>query len=297
MKPTLKKSITIIALMSMSTALAAQALMSPEVVYGEDDRIETYEASANAQKLAASTAGMFKKNETISLAKFTLFSPDTLGKRMNLCPGEKFSEQATPLDCSGFLVGPDLLVTAGHCIQDQSDCEKVGWVFDYKVDERTGRPPVLMTNKNIYSCKEVVEARLESTPDGRRIDYSLIRLDRKVTGRRPLKIRTEGKIKNGEKVVVIGHPSGLPQKVAGGARVVDNSAQNYFQTNLDTFGGNSGSAVFNGMNGTVEGILVRGRKTTKKMTQAALVCTEPRMKSLTFDDTAKVFLVSLILPP
>ena len=32
----------------------------------------------------------------------------------------------------------------------------------------------------------------------------------------------------------------------------------YFSSNLDTFGGNSGSAVFNADTGEVEGILVRG---------------------------------------
>jgi V8-like Glu-specific endopeptidase len=233
-------------------------------VYGEDDRIETYETGRNTQALANSTAGMFKKDETITLPGLTMFAPHTLAKKMNLCPGERYAEQATPLDCSGFLVGPDLLVTAGHCIQDQSDCEKVGWVFDYKIDEKTGRAPVLMNNKNVYSCAQVIEAKLEATPDGKKVDYSLIKLDRKVVGRTPLKIRTSGKVKTGEKIVVIGHPSGLPQKVAGGAKVVDNAPENYFQTNLDTFGGNSGSAVFNGMDGVVEGILVRGAKDYEK---------------------------------
>ena len=32
----------------------------------------------------------------------------------------------------------------------------------------------------------------------------------------------------------------------------------FFSANLDTYGGNSGSAVFNAVNGQIEGILVRG---------------------------------------
>ena len=57
--------------------------------------------------------------------------------------------------------------------------------------------------------------------------------------------------------MVIGHPSGLPTKVAEGASVrsVDTA---FFTANLDTYGGNSGSAVFNSLSGEVEGILVRG---------------------------------------
>ena len=44
-------------------------------------------------------------------------------------------------------------------------------------------------------------------------------------------------------LVVIGHPSGLPTKIADGAWVRNNESEYYFVTNLDTFGGNSGSAV------------------------------------------------------
>ncbi len=58
-------------------------------------------------------------------------------------------------------------------------------------------------------------------------------------------------------LVVIGRPSGLPTKVADGAQV--RSVNDVFLVaNLDTYGGNSGSAVFNAVTGVVEGILVRG---------------------------------------
>jgi hypothetical protein len=89
-------------------------------------------------------------------------------------------------------------------------------------------------------------------------DFALIRLTRKVTDRRILAFRTAGKIEDASEIVVIGHPTGLPTKVADGAFVRGNDNPFYFVTNLDTFGGNSGSAVFNAKTGVVEGILVRG---------------------------------------
>ncbi len=46
-------------------------------------------------------------------------------------------------------------------------------------------------------------------------------------------------------------------KIAGGAKIRSVRDQ-YFIANLDTYGGNSGSAVFNSSTGEVEGILVRG---------------------------------------
>ena len=57
---------------------------------------------------------------------------------------------------------------------------------------------------------------------------------------------------------MIGHPSGLPTKFAGGAAVRNNQQNAFFVANLDTYGGNSGSPVFNSNTHAVEGILVRG---------------------------------------
>ncbi len=74
-----------------------------------------------------------------------------------------------------------------------------------------------------------------------------------------LKYRTEGSPKKGDNIVVIGHPSGLPTKIAGGANIRSVNSV-YFQANLDTYGGNSGSAVFNADTGLLEGILVRGER-------------------------------------
>ena len=56
---------------------------------------------------------------------------------------------------------------------------------------------------------------------------------------------------------MLGHPSGLPMKYTGGAKAFE-IEDNYFTTNLDSFGGNSGSPVFNAKTLEVEGILVRG---------------------------------------
>jgi V8-like Glu-specific endopeptidase len=63
----------------------------------------------------------------------------------------------------------------------------------------------------------------------------------------------------GSEVLVIGHPTGLPTKLADGA-VIRSLKETYFIANLDTYGGNSGSAVFDANSGLVEGILVRGEQ-------------------------------------
>jgi len=88
-------------------------------------------------------------------------------------------------------------------------------------------------------------------------DFAVVELDRPVTNRTPLTLRQQGQIDVGQGIFVIGHPAGLPTKVAGGASV-RSQGNGYFVANLDTYGGNSGSAVFNKSNGQIEGILVRG---------------------------------------
>ncbi len=250
-------STSAIALGALVVSSAIANDKSTKVVYGEDNRIETHEASKAEQKLAHSTAGMINTIKTIKVGDKIMLPPYTIKKEMNLCADEKFADQPSAVVCSGFLVGPDLLVTAGHCIQTQADCQEVSWVFDYKESSKKQRTDILVPAKNVYKCKKLIEGKLESTTTFKK-DYALIRLDRVVTGRTPLKVRTTGKVKTNTDILVIGHPSGLPQKVAGGAKVLENTPENYFKTNLDTFGGNSGSAVFDAKTGSVEGILVRG---------------------------------------
>jgi V8-like Glu-specific endopeptidase len=245
----------------MGNAIASNE--STKIVYGEDNRIETFQASKLHQRLASATAGMINNNKVVKIGDQMMLPPYSLKHDMNLCAEERFAEQPSAVVCSGFLVGKDLLVTAGHCIQTQKDCDEVSWVFDYKVKEANQKTDILIPAANVFRCKKVIDAKLESTKD-KKVDYALVQLERVATGRAPLKFRKSGKVSMGTELIVIGHPSGLPQKVAGGATVLENSAANFFQTNLDTFGGNSGSAVFDAKTGVVEGILVRGAKDYEK---------------------------------
>ena len=109
--------------------------------------------------------------------------------------------------------------------------------------------------ENVYSCKKILVSKYDPLE---REDYALVKLDRAVFRRRPLRFRKKGKIADGASVIAIGHPSGLPTKIAGNAKVRQNDHPIFFNANLDTFAGNSGSPVFNKKTGLVEGILVRG---------------------------------------
>jgi V8-like Glu-specific endopeptidase len=175
---------------------------------------------------------------------------------ISFCPGTRYTTQPNPSMCSGFLIAPDLIVTAGHCVEIENMCNEYRWVFDFNVDEQSQTAGIDVKAENIYKCKKVVSHALSSLLN---LDYAVIQLEKVVTGREPVEINTS-RIADTQSVLVIGNPSGLPTKVADNANVRTNTHPFYFTTNLDTFSGNSGSAVFNADTGSVEGILVRGEE-------------------------------------
>jgi V8-like Glu-specific endopeptidase len=238
----------------LGLAMAFSAQAGNKVIYGEDNRLDLFETGdALHAELAQSTAAMIAHSRITLLGDKATITGSPLSSR-GICASEPFANQITAANCSGFLVGKDLLVTAGHCVKNSFDCSGSAWVFGFGVNSPDQQGHEIPATE-VYRCAEVIETVLDrATSD----DYALIRLDRAVTGRSPLKVRTDGKITEGTEIVVIGHPTGLPTKVAAGANVRDNSDSYFFVANLDTYGGNSGSAVFDAKTGTVEGILVRG---------------------------------------
>lgn len=231
-----------------------------KVIYGKDDRLNYDDATEKWQKIADSTAAQIS---TSSLRKYTDANGDTKYELafeslqdsfIKACSTERFAQENSQGNCSGFLVGPNTLVTAGHCVNSQYQCDSYSWVFDYKVDSTTGAAPTEYTEDQVFKCKRVLNKAYGFFIDD---DYAILELDRPVKGRDALKVRTKGAIAEGDEITVVGYPSGLPVKIAGGAKVRTSKAKDFFVANLDTFGGNSGSSVFN-TDGTVEGILVRG---------------------------------------
>jgi hypothetical protein len=250
-----------IVLFSVSEAVLCDV---PKVIYGNDDRVARMSSENDLYKeLAKSTAAMvnndrleIKKDGPSQGQEFYQVLGKTFQEEMFVCAEERFSEVIAAVSCSGFLVDEDLLVTAGHCIVNMDDCSKNKWVFDYTMESVGGEKKSIPT-ENVYGCKEIISRSLDN---GSMNDYALIRLDRAVTDRNPLAFRDSGKISDDAKLVVIGHPSGLPSIITDQASVRTNDNAFYFQANLDTYGGNSGSAVFNAEDGVVEGILVRGER-------------------------------------
>lgn len=242
--------------LSLSLSFAFSAFANTkgiDVIYGEDNRKDVFESTDSALvELSKSTAAMIEMANLTSQSNGEIVIQAETLKSRGICAKERFSNQISAANCSGFLVAPNVLVTAGHCIKSEFDCSSYKWVFDYKVDH-ADQAAVTVAKQDVYSCKRIIARSLDQLSKD---DWAVIELDRK-SDRKPLAFRKKGKITTGTSIAVIGHPTGLPTKIADGAKV-RSLATKFFQANLDTYGGNSGSAVFNTQTGEVEGILVRG---------------------------------------
>jgi V8-like Glu-specific endopeptidase len=246
-------------LFSLSTLITSGLAYADQgkVLYGEDNRQDVYQTANETHRLLAkSTAAMIPNAKINPINEIlTQLRGVSLQSLVNLCSDEAFASQVTSANCSGFLVSEFHLVTAGHCITNNTDCLSNKWVFDYAYETvpDSEKAEFFVDQTKVYSCRKILE---RSQSNGKK-DYAVIELDRAVVDRLPLKLRTEGQITVGTPLVVIGHPTGLPTKITDGGKVHSTSSIE-FTADLDTYGGNSGSAVFNDITGEVEGILVRG---------------------------------------
>lgn len=239
--------------------------LQPKVIYGKDNRKEFYEVkNEKVKNLSLATVALFYEFSLNPINNLeTLFEIDekTLKKSENLCSTENYLTQPAGAFCSGFLIAPDLIMTAGHCIIDQWDCEGIKFVFDYKVFTEEQKQ-ITIPKKSIYSCKDLIAQEQNAE-----LDYSIIKLDRAVTDRKALALRTTGEIKKHTAVFLMGYPAGIPLKITQNGAKVSEVENTYFLANLDAFSSNSGSPVLNSKTHEVEGILVRGESDYKYNSQ------------------------------
>lgn len=231
----------------------AAARIKPSVIYGDDDRLDYFQINdQNTLRQADATVALVRAATLEVNGPLTTLKTNPYGTSLGLCVSEPFYNQETLAFCSGSLITPDIVLTAGHCLRSQLTCDSTRFVFGFRVGDPLTLPRQV-SNDMVFSCKTLLHSVADATGE----DFALVRLDRPVTHVSPLAYRTGGRLSVGDGLMVMGHPSGLPLKIASGASVRQMKEQ-FLVANLDTYGGNSGSAVLNSAGGFVEGVLVRG---------------------------------------
>lgn len=246
-------------ILSLSSFLS---LSSQAAIFGNDDRQPVYASSQSATLGRSAAIAVLTGNSTFHPDKSLDIDVNPLSE--TLCRDQKFSgDISLSYACTGFLVGPDLLITAGHCVSNHSEvknetggyCEVFDWMFDYQASPTSMPQTKGISSDKLYHCKQIVYAVQDEVPPFR--DFALIQLDRPVTDRKPLTLSTSP-VTRGDAVTMLGYPLGTPLKLSKNAKVtLTNPEAKSFVTNLDAFDGNSGSPVFNAQQEVV-GILVSG---------------------------------------
>lgn len=241
----------------------------PSVIYGKDERLEVSNTNDFfITERAKFVAAMIHKGKIKSLdhgqQNFQIESR-TLLDRKEMCPDERFVNQIAPANCTSFLVAPDVLLTAGHCVLSQRDCESYRFIFNFV--EKNGRESPEHYNvrsDEVFYCKKLLARKLIPRE---KIDYAIIQLDRphpskldffKDVIKKPSSFHFQL-----EQFLVMGHPLGIPLKASDYVdfkKVREKDPKRIFRIKSDTFVGNSGSPVFSRHTGYVTGMLIGGER-------------------------------------
>lgn len=191
------------------------------------------------------------------------------GTANSLCADEPFHEQpvvierhgAVPGDFgyTGYLVGPDTVLTCWHGWEYFSGRAQVA-IFGYSLGadgaDGTELPVSQLRSVAAYPAAKPPPAVERGSCSG---DWVTLRLEHPVTRLGHLAPPRLEAPRPGRAVYTLGHPLGLPLKLATGG-VVLSASNGAFRTSLDTFAGNSGSPIFDADSHALVGLVIEGQK-------------------------------------
>lgn len=236
------------------------ATLAPEItrveqpsINGADDRVNISAAPAAAKELAKGILSVHYRGNVVQNTDGTykLLSTGPVG----LCSGERFASEIPRAQCSAFLIAPDLVATAKHCIRGYTAIDVVRFVWGFHDSSGLGPDFTKVPAANVFTPVEVVYEPASS------LDVIVLRVDHPAPGfTKPFRISPTNietaTVPPKIPVTAMGFPLGLPMKYAPNGFI--QNATWRFDTSLDIQSGNSGSAIFDAATFDVYGVLTSG---------------------------------------
>jgi len=194
-----------------------------------------------------------------------------------LCSTSKFfNEPQTFAARSGFLVTPNMVMTAPHLSTTYippggTPFDPLQWMVVFRAknsspcaDFRWDGIPA----QDVFNTTEMMVDTLDNAPSNR-YDYMVLKLDRYVVNRLPMKIRRSGAPRKGDRLLVAGFPLRAGQKIDVAGRVgehmetyrpdvlLTHPGNDVFE-NLHTLVGDSGAPIYNVEDDVIEAVVSYG---------------------------------------
>jgi V8-like Glu-specific endopeptidase len=178
--------------------------------------------------------------------------------------------------CTGTLIGPATVLTAGHCFDVNRG--EVGWFTPSKVDAAgtaTHLPPSELAKLQTVVFNYQVNGQTKLTRSGESfpikqliehrkggLDYAIVELGPNASNQMPATLGFQpaalaaSLAATGKPIAIIQHPQGDPKKIEAGI-VESYRGPEIYYADLDTYGGSSGSGILD-QNGDIIGVHTNG---------------------------------------
>lgn len=243
------------------------------VIYGKDSVEEVVSVNTNSEASVA----------LISLDKWRALQAgeklDTVDEVYGTGDQLKWGAQESVAFCSGAVVAPDLILTAGHCFTEEHTCENTVFVMGYQE-----RSSVEVERRGVL-CKEIVHMRDDFE---RGYDFALVRVAEVMKVQSVILKPTPVKV--GESLYSIGYPLGSYKKKSRGLVREIREDSGMIVSNLDVFEGNSGSPVFSAATHELVGILSSGEADFEESQDASAA---PKLRHCSDDSCTGEFIIPL----
>lgn len=182
-----------------------------------------------------------------------------------ICTDIKFSKQPSAYCLgTGFFVRPTVIATAAHVLFPHKNLkEDICLIRGFSASSTTSDiyAPILVKEEDLFIPKwSALKPQLYSNTETNE-DWALLEVESTIgqTAKHIVQLSNE-QVDYKQQVYCIGHGLGLPKKLSHSGLVIQiNPTKPYFECQLSTFSGNSGSPVFDVTTNQLVGILVRGR--------------------------------------